>query len=180
MATKGAKWQPAAQAAQIVAAAASSLTLLVALVILYLVYTQGASQPADTDESRARQALRSYLELTQRSPAFAVPDYDSIKRSPRELALYESFVTQLLQTCEEIAGVLDDNAWQPTCRTHIVRHVRYLCDTLTAETIGGYDADNIGEMIVAAAAEAKGKAPECTEGRIVQLRRWVRQAREEE
>ena len=167
-------------AAVIVSAFASSLTLVVVLVALYVGYQQMTENEAIARGNAARQAFRSYLDLAVRSPAFAVPDYDAIKRNPRDQSLYETFVTFMLQSCEYAMENFEDDAIKAACETHIGRHARLFCDTFTDDSISNYDAEAIGDRIVKAVTEAKGQARECTDAKVDELRRAVRELKDEE
>ena len=178
MATSG-TGQRYVNAAVIVSAIASSLTLVAVLVALYFGYQQMTEYEATARDNAARQAFRSYLELAVRSPAFAVPDYDAIKRNSRDQSLYETFVTVLLQSCEDALENIEDDAIKAACETHIGRHARFFCDTFTSDSISNYDAEAIGDRIVKAVTEAKGRARECTDAKVDELRRAVSDLKDE-
>ena len=115
-----------------------------------------------------------------RNPAFAVPDYDAIKRNPRDQSLYETFVTFMLQSCEYATENFEDDGIKTTCETHIGRHARFFCDTFTNDSISNYNAEAIGDRIVKAVTAAKGSARECTDAKVDELRAAVRDLKDEE
>jgi len=177
---KSGTWQRYVNVAAIVSAFASSLTLVAVLIALYFGYQQMTENEAIARGNAARQTFRSYLELAMRNPAFAVPDYDAIKRNPRDQSLYETFVTFMLQSCEYATENFEDDGIKTTCETHIGRHARFFCDTFTNDSISNYNAEAIGDRIVKAVTAAKGSARECTDAKVDELRAAVRDLKDEE
>jgi hypothetical protein len=160
--------------AQIVTAIATTLILVVALVILW---QRPEPESAAVTSETPRQIFHSYLDLAFRVPALAAPNYDVIKANPRDRALYEPLVTQLLLSCDAIIASFaddeDDEAWRTLCRTHITRHARHLCETLNEDALGLYDSEVFRDFLVETLTAARGQAAECTAAKLDEIKKMV-------
>jgi hypothetical protein len=163
--------------AQIVTAAATSLILVVAVVALVILWQRPETESEAAATETPRQIFHAYLDLAFRVPALAAPNYDAIKANPRERALYEPLVTQLLLSCDAIIASFaedeDDEAWRSLCGTHITRHARYLCETLNEDALGLYDSENFRDFLVETLTAARGQAAECTTAKLDEIKKMV-------
>jgi hypothetical protein len=162
--------------AQIVTAVATTLILAVTLVALVALWPR----PVEIEQAATetpRQMFHPYLDLAFRMPALAVPNYDTIKANPRDRALYEALVTQLLLSCDAIIASFgedeDDEAWRTLCGTHIARHARYLCETLNEDALGLYDSESFRDFVVETLTTARGQAAECTTAKLDEIKKMV-------
>jgi hypothetical protein len=163
--------------AQIVTAIATSLILVVTVAALVILWQRPEPESAATTAETPRQIFHSYLDLAFRVPALVVPNYDAIKANPRDRALYEPLVTQLLLSCDAIiasfAADEDDEAWRALCGTHITRHARYLCETLSEDALGLYDSEAFRDFLVETLTAARGQAAECTQAKLDEIKKMV-------
>jgi hypothetical protein len=118
-------WQIHGNSAQKISAVCSAVALLLAILGFIFAYWQLSA----LRESSAKRQFGEYLRLAAEKPELSDPDYAVIKGNIVSLAGYKSFVWTLLYGCEEIMSNFgSDRGWERTCRDHMTRHVRYLCE----------------------------------------------------
>ncbi len=163
--------------AQTVTAVATTLILVVAVVALVILWQRPEAESQAAAAETPRQIFHSYLDLAFRVPTLAAPNYDAIKTNPRDRALYEPLVTQLLLSCDAIiasfAADEDDELWRTLCRTHITRHARHLCETLNEDALGLYDSEAFRDFLVETLTAARGQAAECTTAKLEEIKKLV-------
>jgi len=113
-------------------------------------------------ENSAERLFGDYLRLAVEKPNFSEPDYTAIRNDKVMFAAYKAFVWNLLYGCEEIiTSFFPDDAWERTCRDHIKRHARYLCE-FEIEQLGSY-SPSMQKLIMSIVSDetASDDKPEC-------------------
>jgi hypothetical protein len=77
--------------------------------------------------------------------------------------MYEAFVWNLLYGCEEIITSFSDQYWDKTCRNHLERHIRYLCEVAVKQQLPEYEPI-MQNFLIALTNAWKGRpdTPECS------------------
>jgi hypothetical protein len=119
------RWQRHGNTAQI----ASAIIAGILMIIAFYGFSTANLQLKQIRENSAERLFGDYLRLAAEKPGLSEPDYMALKNNKTTFAAYKAFVWNLLYGCEEILNSFGpDKAWERTCRDHVARHVRYLCE----------------------------------------------------
>jgi hypothetical protein len=105
-------------------ALAALMTVAVAVVALVGVKLQVDASYRVQREQSAKEIYREFLNLSITNPDLAEPNYCALSKTPK-LPAYESFVTYLLYTAEQVIDM--DESWAATMQQHLEVHRDYLC-----------------------------------------------------
>jgi hypothetical protein len=108
--------------------AAQWTSAILAFVALIAVAYQINLSIANNAVNSARQVYMSYSEATLTYPDYVEPNYEELKKDPRKLAQYKSYVAHLLFAFDEVFSTTDTPEWRATFDYDLAPHIAYLCE----------------------------------------------------